>query len=99
MMTSCLAAQARRMMAEVHERLWLSADFPLPVSACFCTFAIKTREQGADVTWPESFFDAVQRAVPAIRQEGCLNSPASRANAPCARRGRGENVLSLAGTE
>ncbi|MGD9838177.1 MAG: hypothetical protein AB7U74_10110 [Afipia sp.] len=55
MMTSCLAAQARRMMAEVHERLRVWADFPPPVSASFRTFAIKTRQQGPDVTWPRLF--------------------------------------------
>jgi hypothetical protein len=46
----------RRLMAEAHERSWFSAGFPPLSSSPLCTFAIKTRQQGREVTWLKKIF-------------------------------------------
>jgi hypothetical protein len=43
-------------MTELHENPRVPAGLSPWPSGSFCTFAIKTRQQGPDVTSPERFF-------------------------------------------
>jgi hypothetical protein len=50
--TIFMIAAIAAVMTELHESHWFSAGLPPLASGSLCTFAIKTRQQGRDVTSP-----------------------------------------------
>jgi hypothetical protein len=63
MLASCLAAAMRRLMAEVQESSQHFSEVPLRHEVLVRTFAIKTRQQGPDVTWPGIIFALGNKGV------------------------------------